>query len=368
MNGGLVRDLLSAEAPRSVRVDWDRVEAWLGTGLPTDYRDMADRFGSLFVGDWLWVHAPVRLADHPSFDKELAGVRSEARDACDASGLPAPGFHPKKGGLLPFGSGRGGEGLFWDTTAPDPDAWPVVVLAHARGAYGNASWIHTGLPLVPFLEALMTTGVGTAPHALGPLPARVGRTYGDAATSRWTPPDRAARNDPRRKALTTGSGLAALTALVPPAVDLVPVAADDGLPADYRALMETYGAGTWRGWLRVQHPDELESESWRRLSEAVAPLRNDDFLPFADSIDGDVLGWVRTGQPDRWPLAWVPRHAESGPAMGLTLTQALLAWLRGTPVDAVFASPDPDVDLVDQATFAPVGRPAAGESTEAPTT
>ena len=90
-------------------------------------------------------------------------------------------------------------------------------------------------------------------------------------------------------------------------------------------------------------------------STARPTRREDDFLPFADSIDGDVLGWVRRGDPDRWPLAWVPRHDDHGSGHALTFTLALLSWLRGTPVDAVFAARDPDMDLVDQATFEPYG-------------
>jgi hypothetical protein len=353
VNGGIVHDLLSSATPEPTRIDWARVEAWLGTPLPTAYRDMADRFGSIFVGDWLWVHAPVRLAGYPSFDRELAGIRAGARDACDATGLPAPTFFPKRGGLLPFGSGRGGEGLFWDTSVADPDDWPVVVLAQARGAYGNAGWIHTGLTLVPCLEALMTTRVSAGPHSLGPLPARLAQAYGGVAASFWTPPDRAARNDPRRKALTAGRGLEALQVLVPPPAAPEPLVVDEGLPADYRALMEAYGPGTWGDWLRVWHPDDIRADARRQFIAAVTGMRDDDFLPFADSIDGDVLGWVREGPTDRWPLAWVPRHSDPGRAMPATFTAALLAWLRGTPIDDVFGASDPDVDLVEQATFEP---------------
>ena len=50
----------------------------------------------------------MRLEGYSTFDREIAGIRAEARDACDASGLPAPVFHPKRGGLLPFGHGPRG--------------------------------------------------------------------------------------------------------------------------------------------------------------------------------------------------------------------------------------------------------------------
>jgi hypothetical protein len=357
VNGGIVHDLLSSVTPEPTRIDWERVEGWLGTALPRAYREIADRFGSIFVGDWLWIHAPVRLTGYPAYDKELAGIRAEARDACDASGLAAPVFHPKSGGLLPFGSGRGGEGLFWDTAAGAPEEWPVVVLAHAPGAYGNAGWIHSGRTLLPFLEALVITGVCQDGRSLGPLPARIDRAYGGQAASYWTPPDRAARSDPRRKGLTSGAGLKALQVLVPPPDGREPTVVGEELPADYRALMEAYGPGAWRDWLRVWHPEDVVSSNRPPVMDAVAGRRDDDFLPFADSIDGDVLGWVREGPPDRWPLAWVPRYSDPGPPMRLTFTAALLAWLRGTPVDRVCRAPDPDVDLVDQATFEP-RRPA----------
>lgn len=130
--------------------------------------------------------------------------------------------------------------------------------------------------------------------------------------------------------------------------------------------MATYGAGTWADWLRVRHPDDLASEARRQLSEAASSQRDDDFLPFADSIDGDVLGWVRVGPPDRWPVAWVPRHSDPGRAVQRSFTEVLLAWLRGYEVDDVFASPDPDADLVDQATFQPFRQGHTGERAVGP--
>ena len=349
-----MQELLARVTPEPTRIDWERVEGWLATALPSDYRELCDRFGSLFVGGWLWIHAPVRLEGYPTFDREIAGVRSEARNACEASGLPAPVFHPRRGGLLPFGSGRGGEGLFWDTSGAEPDTWPVVVLAHGAGAYGNARWVRTGLPLVPFLEALVTTGVrGGDGAAFGPCRATAAAAYGGPASSFWVPPDRAARSDPRRRALTTGSGLKALRVLVPPPASPPPVPPEAvrGLPADFVALMELYGPGCWRDWLRVLPPADPGSSWLEAYAARSVGRRDDDFVAFADSIDGDLLGWVRVGEPDRWPIAWWPRHADPGPAMQLTFTSALLAWLRGTPVDAVFAPADPDVDVVDQATF-----------------
>jgi hypothetical protein len=344
----VVHRMLAATEPGSAPIDWDGVEAWLGTPLPRAYREIADQFGSLYVGDWLWVHAPVQLVGHPPLDGHMAASRYAAREVCEHSGLPEPVFHPAPGGLLPFGSGRGGEGLFWDTSAGSPDDWTVVALA-------RAGWIRTGLTLVPFLGALVTTGVGEGAFALGPYPATAERAYRGAAATAWDPPVRAALDDPRRAGLTDGTGLAALQVLVPPP-NGHGAAAGASWPADYRALMAAYGEGAWRGWLQLRHPDDLGPDGDEGLLEVSAGMREDDFVPFADTIDGDVLGWVRRGDPDAWPLAWVPRHADPGPAVATTLTDALLAWLRGNPVDEVFIGHDPDVDLLDQATFEPYGR------------
>src|SRR6478609_8046783 len=46
MDGGVVEEMLAAAEPGSARIDWDRVEGWLGTALPADYRELAERFGS----------------------------------------------------------------------------------------------------------------------------------------------------------------------------------------------------------------------------------------------------------------------------------------------------------------------------------
>lgn len=368
---------LGGLAERRVPIDWEAVETWLRTPLPRDYRDLCDRFGSLYLGDWVWVHAPVQTG-HQSYDRHLRDVRAEARDACDASGLPAPVFHPKRGGLLPFGGTRGGEGLFWDTSASDPDDWTVVVLVQRTRAYGTSRWLLSGLPLASFLEAMVTTGVSAEGTTFGPFPAVAHHAFGGDEASPWQPPDRLRPADPRRKALSAGSGLPALRVLVPPpeapTVDFSHLAERLGgrLPTSYVQLMTAYGPGTWGEWLRMSDPGDLGHSGVlhlaRQTSEGGRVLRDQfpdmfpmplwpeegGFFGFASSIDGDVLGWMVRGTPDTWPLAWQPRHEEQGRPMAIGLSAALLAWLRGTPVDRVFPHPDPDRDLLEGATFEPV--------------
>lgn len=151
--------------------------------------------------------------------------------------------------------------------------------------------------------------------------------------------------------------MAALTALVPP--PRKPFLGDGTwewlherlgtrLPTEYVTLMETYGGGCWTNWLRVSAPlstgEHGLAEEVRWVCDAYRGLRAEypqfqplavwpepgGFLPFANSIDGDQLGWLTEGPtPDDWPLIVYPRHAEQGPPLTGTLTDTLLEWLRG---------------------------------------
>ncbi|MEU3668315.1 hypothetical protein [Streptomyces virginiae] len=78
------------------------------------------------------------------------------------------------------------------------------------------------------------------------------------------------------------------------------------------------------------------------------------FLPFANSIDGDYLGWLTEGgDPDIWPLIVWPRHADQGPPLEDGLIDTLLDWQRGTLVTPGFSTFDEDDDPVEFADFEP---------------
>jgi hypothetical protein len=76
-------------------------------------------------------------------------------------------------------------------------------------------------------------------------------------------------------------------------------------------------------------------------------------LPFADSIDGDVFGWLTLGEPDDWPVIVYPRHEDQGPPLPEGLVDTLLAWLRAQPVSSVFEQLDEADDPLEYATFEP---------------
>ncbi|MBB4982306.1 SMI1/KNR4 family protein [Streptomyces nymphaeiformis] len=341
-------------------VDWDAVEEWLGLRLPADYKAVATAYGPLDIGERLWLHTPftsdARLFDYGRF------VEDGRRDAP---------------GVLPFGETRMSDTLYWDTTASDdPDRWPVVVHVRDLANAGKDPWLRPGTTLLPTLAGFVGDG-------LRPSLARSGLAGGEP--SPWTPPARRPEPTPeQRAALAGGTGLATLTALIPP-----PAAPHLGerswewlyerlgtrLPTEYVRLMETYGGGEWCQWLRFRTPlgteryDLAGTEEW--FGAAYRGLRADypeyhplavwpepgGFLPFADSIDGDELCWLTEGDtPDDWPLIVIPRHAGQGPPLTGTLTETLLAWLRGElRTEGLPRLVRPHEDPLDVIDFTPYG-------------
>src|SRR5262249_20656163 len=141
----------------------------------------------------------------------------------------------------------------------------------------------------------------------------------------WTPPPPVPprlTEAERRRALDTGTGMDALRLLSPPPEQ--PYLGDGSwkglfaelgtrLPGEYVRLMDEYGAGIWSDWLRFHTPlrtgersfhthVEDTADAYRQLKDGHAewyPLaiwpEPGGFLPFANSIDGDYLGWLTEG-------------------------------------------------------------------------
>lgn len=148
-----------------------------------------------------------------------------------------------------------------------------------------------------------------------------------------------------------------LVALVPP-----PAAPDHGdaswaevtdrlgteLPPDYLALAERYGAYELRGWLWLYRPLDVTSATGLvraalGAADAYRTLRRDfpadfgrpawpepgGFLAAAVSIDGDWVGWLADGPPERWPVMVWPRHDAGDTVLPRSLTEVLADWAAG---------------------------------------
>ena len=359
-------------------VDWAAVETWLGLTLPAAYKAIASEYGPLDIGEHIWLHVPCRDDDRFEYGNWVRDTHRHCRIVSRETTAPTPPrFHPEPGGLLAWGTTRTTDHLFWDTSGDDPDAWPVVVFQQDAANAGADPWLRYRTPLVETLVEAARTGLPLpAGDRLGPISATATRTAFLAEARRWTPPEPEAPIDPRRRAaLSEGEGLAALTALVPPPE--APRRGKDSweelfevlgtrLPADYVALMDRYGPGTWREWLYFPAPRHPELvEHIEQTLDAYREMRAEDpeefalpvwpepggFLPFATSLDGDEMGWLTEGDPDSWKLIVYPRHDEQGPPLPGGLIETLLAWTRGRfDAPGLFAL-DEDDDPLDFATF-----------------
>jgi hypothetical protein len=120
------------------------------------------------------------------------------------------------------------------------------------------------------------------------------------------------------------------------------------LPPDYVALAERYAGAELRDWLYLYQPLDLTApgglvRNAYGAGEAYRTLRRDfpddfpraafpepgGFLAAAVSLDGDWVGWLTEGPPERWPTMVWPRHARGDTVLPRTLTEVLLDWATG---------------------------------------
>jgi hypothetical protein len=127
-------------------VDWDVLEAALGTALPSDFRALAEAYPVLVVDDFLMVSAPAPGAE--------ASWGSACREDEILQDLYAMGDtkdyvpYPLPGGLISWAESNAGDVFYWRTGPTDPDAWPVVVRTD------NADWFEFPVGAVAFLAGV----------------------------------------------------------------------------------------------------------------------------------------------------------------------------------------------------------------------
>ncbi|GAA0593642.1 hypothetical protein [Actinomadura livida] len=144
-------------------VDWQMVRHRLGTDLPNDYRDLADRYPLLMIDEWLPVLHPA-TPDPPRNDYGLVDLlryaTTQSRFVRDfkpsrlhtytpgrpdgaeevvptADRVPFP-IYPDAGGLMAWGMPENGSICCW-LTEGHPDDWTIVVASepdcwHYRGS------------------------------------------------------------------------------------------------------------------------------------------------------------------------------------------------------------------------------------------
>lgn len=142
------------------------------------------------------------------------------------------------------------------------------------------------------------------------------------------------------------------------------------LPADYRALIETYGSGSFGDLTPLNPFDPNEHVDLIRAGQGVLagdrhtrkthfdhleslPLHPDagGFLPCALLGNGGHVYWRTNGDPDAWPVYVLPSRELRGTELAMSLTSLLARWLDGRE------TPD-GLGEVDEVHFEPSAAPA----------
>lgn len=144
---------------------WEQSKAACGFDFPSDYREFVNAYGGGAIltatgGRPVQVLAPCSIPRRPGAPSGFEALVKET-DALplghewnDWDGPAYPDL-PAPGGLLAWGHNRDGDTFYWSTAHPDPDQWPVVMLAR-----GPAEVLPFTGGMVDFLLSVFT---GTHP-------------------------------------------------------------------------------------------------------------------------------------------------------------------------------------------------------------
>jgi len=147
-------------------VPWRRSRPEIGVEFPADFREFADRYGGgsmvresdgtaslsvygLYSGEPTWGgETGFRAFMANQVDDIYESFADTPDDFWDGPSYPV---HPDPGGLLAWGDNQDGDVFFWLTEDPDPDRWPVVMLAR-----GPAVMMRFESGMVEFLVSVLS--------------------------------------------------------------------------------------------------------------------------------------------------------------------------------------------------------------------
>ncbi|MFG2919277.1 SMI1/KNR4 family protein [Kitasatospora sp. NPDC048298] len=145
----VVPGLSELRLPAPESIDWQLVEAGLGTALPADYKLLCERYRPFVLGDFLGIGGPTPGHE----DRWLRGMREELETVgewCEETDLTDPLHpYPTPGGLLPWAGSNQGDFFLWTTGPAGPQEWTVTVASRS-----SAWWHYTG-GAVQFLADLV---------------------------------------------------------------------------------------------------------------------------------------------------------------------------------------------------------------------
>ncbi|MFF4340086.1 SMI1/KNR4 family protein [Kitasatospora sp. NPDC001540] len=153
-----VPGLAALRFPEPRAIDWQRVEAGLGTALPADYRLLCERYPPFVLGDFLGVGG-LSPGNEDAWVQGRYELLETVEEWCAEADLEVPlHAYPVPGGLLPWAVSSQGDFLLWTTDPAEPREWTVTVASRS-----SAWWHYTG-GAVQFLADLV--GGAVEPWAL----------------------------------------------------------------------------------------------------------------------------------------------------------------------------------------------------------
>jgi hypothetical protein len=109
-------------------MDWDGIERALGHGLPADYKQLVDLYGSGAIGDFIWILEPGSPNEHLDLLRQTTR-QLEALRQLRSQGEPISyDIDSPDGHLIPWAITDNGDVCYWRRNPSDPpERWTVVV-------------------------------------------------------------------------------------------------------------------------------------------------------------------------------------------------------------------------------------------------
>lgn len=142
------------EAPVAVpaQPDWARIETAIAVGLPRDYKQFVELFGSGLFAGFVRVFNAFDSGPYSNLEACILRVSEDLRQQREDYGEERIPYdvYPLRPGLMPWGNDENGNELQWHTKGR-PDEWSVVVLEGRGGR-----WQEFPYSMTEFLSKALT--------------------------------------------------------------------------------------------------------------------------------------------------------------------------------------------------------------------
>jgi len=106
---------------------WKEVEDRLELALPPDYKEIVDRYGIGWFGNWLMIYSPFAETFNLFEQNDRILPLFDGCVDSDPDSFPPYPVYPEEGGLLLFGQDENSGPLCFVTNGP-PARWPIVIM------------------------------------------------------------------------------------------------------------------------------------------------------------------------------------------------------------------------------------------------